>query len=78
VRRELSTDLVEILCQCYGGMEYFADGFRIVLSEIGNRILVRRESNNNIKHLEMSLHNQIKFASDFSAVYVYVGYLLKV
>ena len=32
---------------------------------------------NNSEHLEMSLHNQIKFASDFSAVYVYVGYLLK-
>jgi hypothetical protein len=30
---------------------------------------------NNSEHLEMSLHNQIKFASDFSAVYV--GYLLK-
>ncbi|WP_395805510.1 hypothetical protein [Daejeonella sp.] len=32
---------------------------------------------NNSEHLEMGLHNQIKFASDFIALYVYVGYLLK-
>ena len=32
---------------------------------------------NNSEHLEMGLHNQIKFASDFIALYVYVGYLLR-
>jgi hypothetical protein len=41
--QELSTDQVEILCQCYRSVKYFTNGLRIVLSEIGNRIMVWSE-----------------------------------
>ena len=36
-------------------MEYFADGFRIVLSEIGNRIMVRSESFHQPHQFDVSL-----------------------
>jgi hypothetical protein len=46
---------------------------------IGSLVFFRNlfTHDNNSEHLEMGLHNQIKFASDFIALYVYVGYLLK-